>query len=108
METSRIIEIVRFKKGGDIQSPSIEEAQELARMYLVAGKLAHVMVFKEPDPSCKVCGGSGLVKTETGGDICDCSKLADPIYIIPDAPASSTAPLPDQQPENVEPAKDGD
>lgn len=108
MELQRIADIIRFKKTADngIQSPSIEEAQELARLYLVATGQAHVLQFKDPDPECPKCGGSGLLETETGGEICPCSILDEPIYIIPD-PATSTEPLADVDGE-TETAKDGD
>lgn len=101
MELSRIIEIVRFKKtaGNGIQSPSIEEAQELAREYLIVTSQAHVLIYKDPDPDCPDCHGAGVIEQAGEGRICDCAKLPDPIYIIPEAaPAQEDVePLPEQE-----------
>ncbi len=84
MELSRIIEIVRFKKtaGNGIQSPSIEEAQELARDLLIATQRAQVLTFKDPLSSCEKCGGTGIIQDESLVTVCECSQLDDPIYII--------------------------
>lgn len=94
MELSRIIEIVRFKKTADngIQSPSIEEAQELARDYLIVTNQAHVLTNKDPNPDCPDCHGAGVIEKDGEGRLCDCTMLADPIYIIPEA-----APLAEQE-----------
>lgn len=106
MELQRIADIIRFKPEGEILPPTVEESQELARRYLVATGQAQILQYKDPDPACPQCGGSGLLETETGGEICPCSILDDPIYIIPD-PANSNAPLADLDGE-TETVKDGD
>lgn len=107
MDVKRIAEIIRFTPAGDIQSPSIEEAQELARLYLVATGQAHVLQYKDPDPNCPKCGGSGLLETDVGGEICPCSILDDPIYIIPNS-SGSNEPLEDLEPEVPEDDKNVD
>lgn len=108
MDVQRIADIIRFTPDSDIQPPGIEEAQELARLYLISTGQAHVLLYKEPDPNCPKCGGSGLLETDVGGEICPCSILDNPIYIFPQK-VEGTKPLNevDGEPQQ-EAAKDGD
>lgn len=108
MELQRIADIIRFKKTADngIQSPSIEEAQELARMYLIATGQAYVLQFRDPDPKCEICKGVGYTEADGNVSMCKCTIIDNPIILIPDAPEQ---PEPEQPaPEPEEPAKDGD